>query len=222
MRRLFIACDFDGTITARDTLHVIVETYGERRLWDDIEPRLRRGEITIEEAMQTEFASVRATADEVRQLVLREAPIRPGFAEFVRWAEERGHEVLVISSGFRSVIDDVLGESDLGHLDVRANEAAFTPTGTTILWSERGEICPTCDRRCKRHDLRRRMRPDDMLVYVGDGISDRCASLMADRVYARAGLAEYLDEQGAPHVVFQDFGDVLADLRARVGEVSGG
>ncbi len=201
---------------------MIVETYGERRLWDEIEPRLRRGEITIEEAMQTEFASVRATADEVRQLVLRDAPVRPGFAEFVRWAEDSGHEVLVISSGFRSVIDAVLRESGLGHLDVRANDAAFTPTGATIVWSERGEVCLTCDRRCKRHDLRTRMHHDDTLVYVGDGISDRCASLMADRVYARAGLADYLDEQGAPHVVFGDFGDVLTDLRATVGQVDGG
>jgi 2,3-diketo-5-methylthio-1-phosphopentane phosphatase len=219
---LFIACDFDGTITARDTLHVIVETYGERRLWDDIEPRLRRGEITIEEAMQEEFASVRATADEVRQLVLRDAPIRPGFAELVRWAEQDGHPVLVISSGFRSVIDAVLADANLDHLEVRGNEAIFSPAGTRIDWSERGEVCAVCDRRCKRHDLRERMRPEDALIYVGDGISDRCVSLIADRVYARAGLAEYLREENVPHTVFDDFHQILADLRANGVEVRNG
>lgn len=201
---------------------MIVETYGERRLWDEIEPKLRRGEITIEEAMQEEFASVRATADQVRQLVLREAPIRPGFSDLVAWAQNDGHRVLVISSGFRSVIGAVLAEGGLEHLEVRANDAVFTPAGTRIQWSERGEVCDECDRRCKRHDLRQRMRPDDVLVYVGDGISDRCASLTADRVYARAGLADYLRERGAPHVVFDDFGDVLADLRASGGEIGRG
>jgi 2-hydroxy-3-keto-5-methylthiopentenyl-1-phosphate phosphatase len=50
--RLLIACDFDGTITERDTLHVIVEEFGTRGLWGAIEPRLRAGEVTLEQAMQ--------------------------------------------------------------------------------------------------------------------------------------------------------------------------
>lgn len=206
----------------RDTLHVIVETYGVRELWDEIEPRLRSGEITIEEAMQKEFASVRATADEVRQLVLRAAPIRPGFAEFIRWIEEREHEVLVISAGFRSVVEAMLADAGLAHLPVRANEANFTPEGSTIEWSERGELCLLCNRRCKRHDLRTRMPEGAPLVYVGDGISDRCAALMADRVYARDGLAEYLSELGAPYVPFDDFAEILADLRTAEKELSDG
>ena len=215
MSRLFIACDFDGTITTRDTLHVIVEAYGEPLLWEEIEPRLRRGEITIEDAMEQEFASVRATPGEVRELVMREVSIREGFADLVGWARERGHALLVISSGFRSVIDAILGDAGLGHLEVRANDAAFSPAGTRIAWSERGEPCQVCHRRCKRHDLIARMAPDDALVYIGDGVSDRCASLMADRVFARAGLAEYLRDEGVPHVVFDDFTDVLADLATR-------
>ena len=65
METLLIACDFDGTITQRDTLHLIVEEFGTRGLWDTIEPRLRSGEVTLEEAMQEEFATVRATPEQV-------------------------------------------------------------------------------------------------------------------------------------------------------------
>ena len=36
MKNLHIFSDFDGTITQRDTLHVIVEAFGERALWDEI------------------------------------------------------------------------------------------------------------------------------------------------------------------------------------------
>jgi 2-hydroxy-3-keto-5-methylthiopentenyl-1-phosphate phosphatase len=39
-------------------------------------------------------------------------------------------------------------------------------------------------------------------VYVGDGISDRCASLAAERVFARSGLARYLT---AERVAFEPF-----------------
>ena len=59
MKPLLIACDFDGTITCRDTLHVIVESFGERGVWERLEPRLRVGEITVEQAMQIQFAEVR-------------------------------------------------------------------------------------------------------------------------------------------------------------------
>ena len=56
VERLLIAVDFDGTITVRDTLHVIVERYGTPSVWERIEPRLRAGEITLEDAMEEEFA----------------------------------------------------------------------------------------------------------------------------------------------------------------------
>ncbi|HTI33895.1 MAG TPA: HAD-IB family phosphatase, partial [Miltoncostaea sp.] len=108
MERLLIACDFDGTITERDTLHVIVEEFGTRGLWGAIEPRLRAGEVTLEQAMQEEFASVRATPDQVRDVVRRSAGLRPGFGRLVGWAADEGHRLIIFSSGFRSVIRDVL------------------------------------------------------------------------------------------------------------------
>ena len=38
-----------------------------------------------------------------------------------------------------------------------------------------------------------------MFSFVGDGISDRCVSLAATRVFARDDLARWLQEQGAEH-----------------------
>ena len=45
-------------------------------------------------------------------------------------------------------------------------------------------------------------------AYVGDGISDRCVSLAADRLFARDGLARWLDEQGVGYEPFDDLHDV--------------
>ena len=52
----------------------------------------------------------------------------------------------------------------------------------------------------------------DKVVYIGDGISDRCAALASDRVFATRGLARYLDEIGEPYEPFDTFFDVLAAL----------
>ncbi len=213
VEKLLIACDFDGTITRHDTLHLIVEEFGTRGLWASIEPRLRAGEVTLEQAMQEEFASVRATPDQVRDLVLREAGLRPGFPELVAWAEGEGHRLVVFSSGFRSVIEAALGHWGLGRLPVVSHEALFTPEGCTLVWSDRGDACGECGRRCKRHDLRAHL-DGDTLVYVGDGVSDRCGAHLADLVFARADLARDLTTDGVPFIPFEDFVEVRRHLES--------
>jgi 2-hydroxy-3-keto-5-methylthiopentenyl-1-phosphate phosphatase len=50
-------------------------------------------------------------------------------------------------------------------------------------------------------------------VYVGDGISDRCASLAAKRVFARSGLARYLATQGVASEPFETLHDVREALQ---------
>ena len=211
---LLLAVDFDGTITMRDTLHVIVDVYGRAGVWDELEPDLVAGRITIEEAMSEQFRTVTATPDEVSALIRERAGVRDGFTDLVEFAEQRGHRLVVMSAGFRSVIDLVMGDLGLGHLEVVSNEAIFSADGCTLVFSDdRGEVCGLCDRRCKRHAVR--MRHDgEPVIYVGDGISDRCVSGIADLVFARAGLAEWLDEQGREYIPFDDFHQVVSGVRA--------
>jgi HAD superfamily phosphoserine phosphatase-like hydrolase len=211
---LLIACDFDGTITSRDTLHVLVEEFGTRGLWAVLEPRLRSGEISIEQAMEEEFRSVRADPAEALAAVRRLAPVRAGFADMVAWAAARGDRLVVVSAGFRTVIDAVLADAGLGHLDVVANDIELSREGSRLVWTERGGRCELCARRCKRHDLRARLRDGETLVYLGDGISDRCAAGMAQVVFARDGLATWMTAENRPYRAFDDFHDVVRVLES--------
>ncbi len=209
---LFIAVDFDGTITMRDTLHVIVDAHGRPDEWDELESALRARAITVEQAMEQQFGAVSAPHDQVIELLLAHAGTRAGFTDLVSWAEHASHRVVVISTGFRCVVDEVLRGLGVGHLEVVANTAVFTAEGCTLVWSEdRGDTCEICGCRCKRHAIRERTDAD-RLVSVGDGISDRCASLLADAVFARAGLALWLEDQGVPLTPFDDFHDVIRVL----------
>jgi 2-hydroxy-3-keto-5-methylthiopentenyl-1-phosphate phosphatase len=131
----------------------------------------------------------------------------------VAWAEGRGHRLIVFSSGFRSVIEAALTHWGLGHLPVVSHEALFSPEGCRLVWADRGDVCIECGRRCKRHDLGRHLR-GEQLVYVGDGISDRCAARTADLVFARADLARDLAADGVPFVPFEDFVEVREHLES--------
>ena len=108
----------------------------------------------------------------------------------------------------------MLGDLGLQHLEVVSNEALFSEQGCTLVFSDdRGEVCTLCDRRCKRHALSVRHRGEP-IVFVGDGISDRCVSGMADLVFARSYLADWLDERGDAYVPFDDFHQVIEGVRA--------
>ncbi len=148
---------------------------------------------------------MRAPLEEVVAWALENAHVRAGFAELVRGAEQEGWNVLVASSGFEELIRPVL-EREGVDVELVANRVDARPDGWRVLWRDEG-ICETCGQPCKRSSL-----PDGEVVYVGDGISDRCAALAADRVFATKGLATYLDERGVPFERFDDFFSVANAL----------
>ena len=72
--------------------------------------------------------------------------------------------------------------------------------------------CQVCGEPCKRAAVAA-LGGDD-LVYVGDGWSDRCVARIAPRVFARDGLARYLDEHGVAYEQFADLRDVARGIDA--------
>jgi 2-hydroxy-3-keto-5-methylthiopentenyl-1-phosphate phosphatase len=53
---------------------------------------------------------------------------------------------------------------------------------------------------------------DDIIVYVGDGYSDRCPVKYADFVFARRQLIKHCQEQNITYFEFSHFGDVQAKM----------
>ena len=169
---------------------------------------LDEGRITLQECITREYEPVRAPLDEVVAWVLENARVRPGFADLVRRAEDEGWNVVVVSSGFEELVRPVL-EREGVNVDLVANRVEPRPDGWRVRWRDE-ELCEECGQPCKRGAL-----PDGEIVYVGDGYSDRCAALVADRVFATKGLADYLAERGSPFERFDDFRDVAERVLAK-------
>ena len=188
-----IVVDWDGTVTETDGLHLVLLEFGDERIYDAAENRLGK-DLALHEVIALEFESVRAPLDEVVRWVRENVRVRAGFGEFAR-----AHGPLVVSSGFRELIEPVLAREGI-ELDVVANRVDARPEG----WSARfrnAEPCLVCGEPCKRSDV----RGLDEFVYIGDGFSDRCVALAATRVFARDGLAEFLAENGVSFERFEDF-----------------
>ena len=202
-----LVVDFDGTITEVDLLDEIARTFGDPEVSRRLDEGLDRGALTLREVITREFEPVRAPLGEVVSWVLEHARVRSGFRELVGLARERGWRVLVLSSGFHELIEPVLAREGVD-VELAANRVEPDPAGWRVLWRDEA-TCPVCGEACKRAAL-----PSEEVIYVGDGMSDRCAALAAGRVFATRGLARYLAERGAPYEPFDDFFDVAAAVRA--------
>src|SRR5437879_2516009 len=126
-----IVVDFDGTITEHDTLVDIVQSHAADLLWQ-LEDDLDAGRITLRECIEREFAAVRGEHDQIVAEALAAARVRPGFAEFATAARVGGHRVVVVSSGFESIIRPVLEHAGVDGVEVVAHEVRFSPQGSTV------------------------------------------------------------------------------------------
>jgi 2-hydroxy-3-keto-5-methylthiopentenyl-1-phosphate phosphatase len=203
-----LVLDWDGTVTEVDSLHLVLEEFGDPGVYRDSELALGR-KLTLHEVIAHEFSTVTAPVDDVVGWLLGVVRIRVGFRELV----ER-HRPTVISAGFRELIEPVL-EREGVELELLANRLDPQPDGWRVRWRDEA-VCATCGEACKRGAL----VAGGPFVYVGDGYSDRCAALAAERVFARDGLAAYLEAEGAPYEPFETLDDVATGLAGVRGRAS--
>jgi 2-hydroxy-3-keto-5-methylthiopentenyl-1-phosphate phosphatase len=198
-----LVLDWDGTVTERDGLHMVLERFGDRGVFAALEEELGRT-LTLAEVIGEEMATITAPLDEVVGWLLEHVRLRRGFRELVA-----ARDPLIVSSGFHELIEPVL-EREGVRARVAANHVIADPAGWRAEFAD-VPVCRVCGERCKRGVV------DGLgpFAYAGDGYSDRCVALAAERRFARAELAGWLDEQGVAYEPFDDLCDVLAALPSR-------
>ncbi len=211
---MLIICDFDGTVTSRDTNSTLARRFAPEA-FSGLEGKLGRRELTLREVLAAEFADVTEGLDALVE-VATSIPLRDGFEGFLDAAGAADAHVVLLSSGFRELIEPILEHNGLaGRVPLIANSIRLDERGGHVTWREL-PTCELCGEPCKRHDVAR-LRAEHAgdgrsVVFVGDGFSDRCGAETADRVFARDSLAGYLDERELPYEPWQDFHDVARRL----------
>ncbi len=194
-----LVLDWDGTVTEVDTLHMVLIEFGDPEVYLRTEEALGR-KLTLHEVIALEFETVRAPLAEVQDFLVGHARVREGFAELAR-----RFRPLVVSAGFHELIEPVLAREGVD-VELYANRLEAGPGGWRALFRDEAP-CPVCGEPCRRAAL-----PPGPVVYAGDGYSDRCAALAAERVFAVGGLAAYLDREGVPYEPLTDFVELASRL----------
>ena len=208
-----IVCDFDGTITRRDTVDYVLETLADPA-WREVEARWVAGEITAAECMRRQVAMIDASDGKLDAL-LDSVELDPDFAAFAAWCGARAIPLSIVSDGVDHFIRRILARHGLDAISVTANVLAWSePLALEQPWARAG--CAAGSGVCKCAVA----ASDDAqtLVYVGDGRSDFCVSGRADILFAKASLADYAAGRGQAFHPFETFADVTAVLARLTGE----
>jgi 2-hydroxy-3-keto-5-methylthiopentenyl-1-phosphate phosphatase len=205
-----IVIDFDGTITRQDSNALLVEIFGDEYN-QEIEQRFIAGKMGTREAMEKHFANLKLTQQQYNDFILQEIEIDPGFHDFYRNIRRHNLPLAVVSGGFINAIEAVFQREGLSLPTILANKLVFSPEGIrNVFYHKR----PTCSMEygpcgnCKADHIRRYKQDYEHVIFIGDGLTDRCAARIADAVFAKGRLASYCRENYLPYREFEDFSEL--------------
>jgi 2,3-diketo-5-methylthio-1-phosphopentane phosphatase len=216
--------DFDGTISRRDAVDVILETYADPA-WLRIEDDWKADRLGSRECLSGQIALVRATRAEMDAL-LDAIDIDDGLFPLLEACARYDVRAHIVSDGFDYCINRILGNASPGAArllrDVGVCASHMEPHGREE-WRAGFPFFPQpCAHgcaTCKPAAMRLLSASSGPVVFVGDGLSDRYAAASADVVFAKTGLAAYCLAQDIAYVPYADLCDVAAclELALRTG-----
>lgn len=208
--------DFDGTIAVQDIGDAMFEQYGDLKICTESFDAYRNGIIDGRECWRRGFRSMApVTREEFTAFALRQ-PTDRSFKSFVEFCEGQSIPVTVLSDGFDAYIEPVLKRESLERLPRFTNRLHFHHDGTVEPeFPYTDANCPRCAN-CKRNHLLTRSGDDEVIVYIGDGISDRCPVQYADVVFAKDSLVAFCETHNITFYRFENFSDVLKKFKSIV------
>ena len=201
-------CDFDGTVACEDVGNRFFATFTtDRPAWDAIIADWVAGRAGGREVLARECALVDVDAARLALFVAARR-LDPAFGPFVAAARAAGSQVAIASDGLLTYIRPLLERAGLADVAARSNDARLVGRRLEPAFgSAAGEGCGRCGT-CKGAVLAE-LAPDyGRTVFVGDGLSDRCAAPHADVVYARDDLWAHCRAVGIVARPFETFADV--------------
>ena len=216
-RDVTIISDFDGTIAERDVGHHFFEAFIPKRGEHEVLlEKWKLGLISSRECLEQEMRWLEADLTDLDGFIGNER-FDPFFKDFVDFCTRRRFDLLIISDGLDYYIDALLMKYGLGFIEYRANHLVLDGNriaGVEFPWYD-PEICPLCGNCKKRHVLEHR-DAGRFTVYVGNGLSDRCASGHADIVFAKGELLDHCRQEKIDCLPWRTFRDVERDLTTRL------
>ncbi|MGD0591813.1 MAG: MtnX-like HAD-IB family phosphatase [Bacteroidota bacterium] len=208
MIRIF--CDFDGTVCLQDVGEQFFREFACEKAKESVR-HLLSGEITMQMWL-TELCEAIPSINQNQFInFVDQFSVDPHFAGFVSFCRERDIPLTVLSDGLDAYVERILSNTGLAQVPFFANRAEFVGEKLKVSFPYTDAECSLCGN-CKRNRMLNTSADEDIIVYVGDGYSDRCPIRYADFVFAKRQLIKYCQQQNITFFEFNHFGDVQVKL----------
>jgi 2,3-diketo-5-methylthio-1-phosphopentane phosphatase/HAD superfamily hydrolase (TIGR01509 family) len=215
MRKTLILCDFDGTISLQDMGYVLLDQFSSGD-WREIDQDFCEGKIGSKEAYSKIAKIIKGDKAAILRFIQNHSEIDPHFPSFYRFCREKEIDVKIISDGLDFYIQTVLKTNHLSEIPFYANLTQMKEDGSLdFSFPHANEECGLCGT-CKKKLVQIHRKEYDSVLFVGNGLSDRCAAKEADFVFAKDFLYSYCIDQDLSCHFFQNFHDILDDLKKRI------
>jgi 2-hydroxy-3-keto-5-methylthiopentenyl-1-phosphate phosphatase len=199
--------DFDGTMTVVDTGVHLLDRLADSSAWRAIDELYGAGAIGSRECLEREWALLPHDEPALRDAV-REVGLDPDTERLIADLRNGGAEVTVVSDGFGFYAEEVCARLDV---PVLTNAVDWATGAIEFPNLDRCCPCSSCGT-CKQAPIKDARRRGRTTVFVGDGVSDRKAALLADVLFAKGRLAEWCDVSGIDFECFETLADVHSAL----------
>jgi 2,3-diketo-5-methylthio-1-phosphopentane phosphatase len=187
---------------------MLLERFASKE-WLEAEKLWKEGKISSKECLDMQISLVNITKDQLEDF-LSNVHIDKSFIKFLDYVKSNFNaKVYILSDGFRLFIKKIL-KDHLEKIDgIYANNLYFINKKFKTLYRYSQKDCQLGV--CKCHLVQK--LKDDKAIYIGDGMSDFCASKNADFVFAKGKLLNFLKTQNVSHFTgFSYFEDIINQL----------
>jgi 2,3-diketo-5-methylthio-1-phosphopentane phosphatase len=222
MMNVFI--DFDGTISLQDVGDAMFERFGGARSAEAIKD-YRESKISAVECFHRECNACGEVDKTELNAFLDAQKIDPTFKPFIEFCSQSSLVPYIVSDGMSYYIDRILNNYGIQGVKVFSNKLELVPVrGTSIVRFQPSfpftdEVCDRCAN-CKRNHMLTISAEEDILVYIGEGYSDRCPARFADIIFAKDELLLYCQQENISYYEYKTFADVQNRLQSLIEKKS--
>jgi 2-hydroxy-3-keto-5-methylthiopentenyl-1-phosphate phosphatase len=217
VRQPAIFCDFDGTVTEKDNIIAIMNQFGPEG-WDELKEAVLDRTISIREGVGKMFSLLPVTLkEEIIEFAVKNAKIRPGFQEFLDFANVQGIPVYIVSGGIDFFLEPIIRQfSPIA--GIYCNGSDFSGKTIKIEWPNSCDDQCSNDCGCCKPSIMRKLEESGAYkIVIGDSVTDLEAAKQADLVLARDYLKDKCVEWEIPHTPFETFYDCIEALKTETG-----
>ncbi len=200
-----IYCDFDGTITKKDSVNSFFELYAPEN-WLEYENQWIEGKISSRENAILQVALLKNISQQQLDDYINSIEIDDYFLEFVGYVKSKNIKLTILSDGFDLFIQKVLARYNLD-IPFYANKLIYKNGSFNIEFPYYNENCDKKAGMCKCQKVK-----ETNFCYIGDGISDLCIASKADLLFASKKLHEYCKKNSIKHIHFTSFCNIMDAL----------